>query len=262
MGKGLDLTGQTFGELTVLEDSGQRAKDGCKIWRCSCTCGNDNYLISTSELNRKGARAKKYCNNTIHQVKDLKGQTFGSLEVIELDKTSLHNNMKIRWLCKCHNCTRPDLVSMRSNDLLMGKIHTCRCGCAISYGAQKIKEIFDTNNITYIAEKSEDGLVNPKTNIKLRFDFYLPDFNTYIEYDGEQHFYYSTGWNTKEKVIKTQFLDIIKNKYCLDNNIRLYRIPYYDLDDINTIKDISQDKYLVKQINHYNIDMSVLEEVE
>lgn len=255
MGKGLDLTGQIFGDLTVIEDSGQRAKDGSKIWRCSCTCGNDNYLVNTSELRRKGDRARTHCNNTIHQIKDLKGQTFGSLEVIELDKSSL-GNIKIKWLCKCHNCNRPDLVSIRANDLLMHKSQTCGCGCTISQGAKKVKNILDDNNIIYMAEKTEDDLINPKTNTKLRFDFYLPKWDIYIEYDGEQHFYYSSGWNTKEKVIHTQYLDTIKNQWCLNNQKSLYRIPYYDINNINSFEDILQDKYLVKIINHYNIQLS------
>ena len=253
MGK-IDLTGQVFGELTVIEDSGKRASDGSVYWLCKCSCGNNNYLVTTSELRRTGNRAKKHCNNSIHKIKDLKGQNFGYLEVIELDKTSI-GQTKIKWLCKCHNCNRPDLVSIRGNDLTMNKSKTCGCGCAISYGAQKIKNILDENNIIYIAEKTEDNLVNPKSNTKLRFDFYLPKWNIYIEYDGEQHFYYSTGWNSKDKVIKTQYLDMIKNQYCLEHNTQLFRIPYYDKDKIDTFDDILQDKYLVKQINHYNIQL-------
>lgn len=37
--KQIDLTGQRFGRLTVLECNG-RSKDGQKIYRCQCDCGN------------------------------------------------------------------------------------------------------------------------------------------------------------------------------------------------------------------------------
>jgi hypothetical protein len=39
----------------------------------------------------------------------------------------------------------------------------------------------------------------PNSDILLRFDFYLPDYNTLIEYDGKQHFIFDDKtWNTKE----------------------------------------------------------------
>ena len=87
----------------------------------------------------------------------------------------------------------------------------------------------------------------------MRFDFYLPDKDIYIEYDGEQHFYFSSGWNTKEKVLKTQKLDLLKNQWILDNKKKLYRISYKDIEQINDLEDIFQEKYLVKTIDHYNI---------
>lgn len=39
MGK-MDLTGQQFGRLTVLCDSGERYSDGGIMWTCQCSCGN------------------------------------------------------------------------------------------------------------------------------------------------------------------------------------------------------------------------------
>ena len=35
-----DITGQRFGKLLVLQDSGKRAKDRSKLWMCECDCGN------------------------------------------------------------------------------------------------------------------------------------------------------------------------------------------------------------------------------
>lgn len=36
-----DLTGQEFGELTVISDTGKRARQGSVIWLCRCRrCGN------------------------------------------------------------------------------------------------------------------------------------------------------------------------------------------------------------------------------
>lgn len=72
------------------------------------------------------------------------------------------------------------------------------------------------------------------------FDFYLPDYNILIEYDGEQHFkpvdFASKGLEWATKIFEyNQIKDKIKNDYCKDNNIRLIRIPYWDFDNIETI---------------------------
>lgn len=163
----MDLTGQVFGQLTVIGDSGQRKSDGSIVWKCSCACGNTEYYTVSSELKRKGARAKTHCNNTIHQINDLTGQFFGDLEVIKIDESTI-GERKIKWCCKCHNCNRDDLVSILGNSLLSNKSQTCGCGHSISRNASKIKEILDIENINYISEFSFDNL---KLKNKLRFDF-------------------------------------------------------------------------------------------
>ena len=35
----IDLTGQTFGRLTVRERAGSDAKNGGAMWLCDCSCG-------------------------------------------------------------------------------------------------------------------------------------------------------------------------------------------------------------------------------
>lgn len=47
--KGRDLTGDRFGRLIVLRDSGDRTKKGGIIWRCQCDCGNQ-HLVPASYL--------------------------------------------------------------------------------------------------------------------------------------------------------------------------------------------------------------------
>ena len=61
-------------------------------------------------------------------------------------------------------------------------------------------------------------------------DFFIN--NQYmLEYDGEGHFFQVGNWNFE----KQHQYDLIKNKYCFDNNIPLIRIPYdaeYTIDDL------------------------------
>lgn len=79
-------------------------------------------------------------------------------------------------------------------------------------------------------------------NIKpLPFDFYLPEYNVCIEYDGIQHFE-PTRFNKKmtieeanDNFIQQKFRDEIKNNYCKNNNIKLLRIPYTEYDNIEKV---------------------------
>lgn len=66
----------------------------------------------------------------------------------------------------------------------------------MSKGEQLIYDILIENNLVFEQQKTFNNCINPKTNKKLRFDFYLPDYNCCIEYDGEQHYYFSNSVNT------------------------------------------------------------------
>ena len=59
----------------------------------------------------------------------------------------------------------------------------------------------------------------------LRFDFYIPEYNAIVEYDGEQHFRPGNKFGIKkyETLLKN---DKIKNDYCFKNGIKLIRIHY------------------------------------
>ena len=86
----------------------------------------------------------------------------------------------------------------------------------------------ENNNIDYQKE-----FIFPNSN--KRFDFYLPELNTCIEYDGKQHFEAIDFFGGEKGLIETQKRDKEKNEYCLKNEILLFRIPYTDLTKINQI---------------------------
>lgn len=76
----------------------------------------------------------------------------------------------------------------------------------------------------------------------LPFDFYLPQNNIIIEYDG-QHHYFPVNFNgiTDEEALEnhkmTKKHDKQKDNYCLKHNIKIIRIPYWDLKIIPNILD-------------------------
>lgn len=58
MGKRIDLTGQKFGRLTVMEPYGVNSS-GNQLWKCKCDCGND-YITESYHL-RKGLTVSCGC---------------------------------------------------------------------------------------------------------------------------------------------------------------------------------------------------------
>jgi len=107
-----------------------------------------------------------------------------------------------------------------------------------SKGIKKIIQWLKTKKIIFEKEKifKKCSFIRP-----LRFDFYLPEYNICIEYDGPQHFIQCKWFESTEKNFKNaQKRDKIKNEFCKNNNITLIRIPYTAVKSIEKIlkKDI------------------------
>ena len=101
------------------------------------------------------------------------------------------------------------------------------CGCPRCYessGERQIRQWLEKRNISYVFQKTFD---NCRDIHPLPFDFYLPDYNTCVEYDDRQHFKPVEHFGGEEKFQITVKHDNFKNQYCIDNNIRILRIPYY-----------------------------------
>ena len=110
-------------------------------------------------------------------------------------------------------------------------LHDTGCPlCNNSKGELAVRKWLDNHNISYITQKKFDDC---KDKRRLPFDFYLPEFNTCIEYDGEQHYRMVTFGCSDIELCNRHFErtkrhDEMKNKYCEDNGIRLIRISYYE----------------------------------
>lgn len=108
-----------------------------------------------------------------------------------------------------------------------GKLYCDQCRpykiMAMSAGHKLLEEILTENDIKFETEKKFDDLVSGITGFHLRYDFYLEDSNTILEYDGEQHHnYFSTLPADGENTI--QYRDNLKNEYAEKNGINLIRI--------------------------------------
>lgn len=103
------------------------------------------------------------------------------------------------------------------------------CGsCCSSHGESLLENFFILHNINYKREYLL--LKNPTTGSWLRSDFFLPDYNLILEYDGIQHFKSIPFFGGVEKLKMTQKHDKIKNKYCSENKINFKRFKYTERD--------------------------------
>ena len=172
--------------------------------------------------------------------KDLTGKRFGRLVALEpTDKRALLDGSVI-WKCRCDCGNEEVFISVKD----LNSNHTHSCGCLKSYYEHQIKNFLEELNINFIKEWTQEECRNPKTNALLRFDFYLPDYNLCIEYQGEQHY---TGWKgQKNSLEEIKFRDEIKKQYCINNNINLYYISYLDREKISK-------NYMENILNDYTI---------
>jgi hypothetical protein len=117
--------------------------------------------------------------------------------------------------------------------------HLAGAGCPVckeSRGEREIKKILNGNNIEYVWQKRFKECRDKKP---LPFDFYLPNENICIEFNGRQHYIPVEYWGGAENLIKQKIKDDIKINFCKKNNISLIIIT--------DIKEIKQKlKWLMK----------------
>ena len=213
--------GNIYGRITV-GDRAPNNERGDAQWYCHCECGTDfitkgvslraGHTQSCGCLQKDKVREQGYKNTA-----DLIGKHFGKLEVVERIVGDKNNIGKWRCICECGGET------ITTTDKLISG-HTQSCGCIMSQQVLLITKFLDENNFNFSKEYTFSDLKSNK-NYALRFDFALFKENKLqclIEYDGKQHFD-STNFFWNES---TLINDNLKNEYCLNNNIPLYRITY------------------------------------
>ena len=122
--KKIDLTGQRFGQLTVLREEPQRDKYGRVMWVCRCDCGNV-VAVASGEL-RNGHKKSCGClkKEFADQRKDkVAGKRFGRLTVLR-EEPQRDKYGRVMWVCRC-DCG--NVVAVATSDLLKGSVRSCGC---------------------------------------------------------------------------------------------------------------------------------------
>lgn len=123
--------------------------------------------------------------------------------------------------------------SQRCNLIAHKRICTGKINCSAGelkcrLALEKLKINYETE-VTFANCRSDKGI--------LRFDFYLPELNKLIEFDGQAHFKPVCFGGVSQERAEANFQrrlkhDKIKNNYCKKNKIDLLRISYTDFDDV------------------------------
>lgn len=136
-----------------------------------------------------------------------------------LVKDIISQNSKVSIICPTHGIFKQTPGKHLNNQ-------GCP-SCKESKGEKFIRLLLDKYNVEYTRQQTFKDCFFKN---RLKFDFYLPDKNLCIEFDGVQHFKPVKQFGGEEDFEKTKIRDNIKNEYCIKNNIHLIR--FSNINDI------------------------------
>lgn len=128
----------------------------------------------------------------------------------------IKSNLKVEIICVKHGSF---FQQPQSHILGVG----CK-KCKMSRGEFIMEEFLKETKINYKYNYYNKECKNPKTNYGLYFDFIIPEYKTFIEVDGTQHYYKIKFWDKFESLEERQFRDKVKDTWCEQNNYKLIRI--------------------------------------
>jgi very-short-patch-repair endonuclease len=203
-------------KLTIIckihKEFNQRAIDHLNGYGCKL-CKFDNQKLTTERF--------------IEKAKNIHGNKYNYSKV-----EYKRNSIKVIIICNKHG-----EFEQTPNT------HLDKCGCPkckTSIGEKIIREWLLEKSIKFEEQKYFNGCLSNK-NKRLLFDFYIPDLNICIEFDGKQHsvpYSFSSDKSDETKLKNFEIIqqrDNIKTQYCSSNNIRLLRIKHSDINRINNI---------------------------
>lgn len=137
MPKHIDMTGERYGRLTVVEYRGNSQ------WLCVCDCGNKAIVSRGSLVNgfstSCGCKRKEQHEMQMKK-KDLTGTIHGHIEVLR--KVGKSGGYSL-YECKCNNCGK--IVKLKTPQIM----RNVSCGCVWAEYKERYKNRF--------AKKEESG---------------------------------------------------------------------------------------------------------
>lgn len=242
MSKRKELKGMRFGKLVVIDRDYQKEEQivlggGRKriYWFCKCDCGNTTTVVTdkltTGYTQSCGCLQKESIKKRFDE--DLTGFKWNELTVIgrDYEKEEKSKRKNKYWKCQC-SCG--SIISIPTTEVKAERQYSC--GCIKSKGEHKIATYLNKINLKYTPQATYDDLIGVG-NRKLSYDFYIPDYNLLIEFQGDQHKRpqrFPNCDNEQQFKIQQEH-DKRKREYAKKHNIKLLEIWYYDYDNIENI---------------------------
>lgn len=159
MNKLMDLTGQRYGKLIVLERSGDKGS----FWKCKCDCGREK-VVEARNLRSGSTRS---CGHCLKQ-HDYTGEQHGVLKVIK--KTRITDKGITYYLCECSCGKQKEVLG---TVISRGDHSRCTCG---SHSFKYQKKPFENHG------ESKTRLYGVYADMKNRV--YNKNCHKYPEYGG------------------------------------------------------------------------------
>lgn len=199
---------------------------------CECLIHNRKFSMSATHL-LSGKTGCRECIDIKLHLGGLKShnQFVEDLHIINnnIDVVGQYVGAKSRIEVRCLKCGH--IWNPVADSLLHG--YGCPC-CKRSKGEERIEKYLTDNHIKFEPQKKFSDLRN---TYPLSYDFYLPEYNALIEYQGQFHDG-TTSIVLKEKYFdKQQKNDKLKRDYAKINGYNLLEIWYYDYDNTGSIID-------------------------
>lgn len=193
-----------------------------------CRCRLDAYEWEATPNNLlRGKRCPRCANSERYTPQDFRKKMESINSNIEILGDYKKSQEKIRCRCKIDGYEW-DVIP---NSLVSGS----GCPeCSSSKGESMIRNVLTNLGVYFETEKTFSDLYGD-SGWNLRFDFYIPNYNLLIEYQGAQHkkpFGYFGG---TKKLEKQKRYDERKRIYAKEHNIDFLEIWYWDFDSIEEI---------------------------
>lgn len=216
---------------------GEYIDNSTKI-KCKCTLCNKEYFVTPNAI----LSANSICRDCANVRKGISLRVPIDDFLVRLG----NNNPEVKYISGYESISNRVNVQCKKCGHVWnptaGSLVNDKNGCPIcsgSKGEKKIEKILIDMNLDYSIQKTFDGLVGVG-NKKIRYDFYLPQQNILIEYQGVQHEkpidFSGRGEEFASKSFKIQQEhDKRKREYARVHNINLLEIWYWDYENIEKI---------------------------
>ena len=115
----------------------------------------------------------------------------------------------------------------------------------MSHYEEKIVTLLKRGKIKFEREKRFSDLRNGR----FRFDFYvyIQGGPVIVEVQGEQHYQFvSRFYKSRKDFMAARERDRRKISYCLANQIPIYIIPYWEIENLTCAADLFQERFRAK----------------